>query len=227
MLIIDPMHNLFLGTAKRMKNIWMNEQQPLLATAQIQKIQDHVYNMYVPSDVGRISRKIETRFSVFAADQYKNWVIFYSIPCLYGSLEAEHLECWRPFVLACRKLCKRAKSDVTLADLFLLKFCQCAERLYGKKAISPMHLHLKDMILDYGPVKVSYERYNGILEQQPTNNRSIEIQLMSRFICDNNAYTMELPLMYKDELESLTLLRPNLTGSNLLSICAGSSTYQL
>lgn len=58
-----------------------------------------------------------------------------------------------------------------------------------------MHLHLKDMILDYGPVYgfwlFSYERYNGILEQQPTNNCSIEIQL----IRDNNAYTMELPLM--------------------------------
>lgn len=61
---------------------------------------------------------------------------------------------------------------------------------------------------------------NGILEQQPTNNRSIEIQLMRRFVRDNNAYTMQLPHLYREELQGLTLLRPNLTGSLLV----GSST---
>ena len=30
-----------------------------------------------------------------------------------------------------------------------------------------------------------FERYNGILEGQPTNNRSIELQLMRRFQKDN------------------------------------------
>ena len=232
MLIIDPMHNLFLGTAKRMKTIWMDNQQPLLTHAQIQTIQDRVNDMHVPSDIGRIPRKVETKFSGFTADQYKNWVILYSIPCLYGVLADEHIDCWRPFVLACRLLCKRAVSeaDVNLADLLLLQLCQRIERLYGKNAIMPnmhMHLHLKNTILDYGPVYsfwlFSYERYNGILEHQPTNNRSIEIQLMSRFIRDNNAYTIQLPLMYRDELQSLTLLRPNLAGSLLMSTQVGNS----
>ena len=30
-----------------------------------------------------------------------------------------------------------------------------------------------------------YERYNGILGEQPTNNQSIELQLMKRFMEDN------------------------------------------
>ena len=42
MLIIDPMHNLFLGTAKRMKSIWINGAQPLLTPAQIQIMQDSI-----------------------------------------------------------------------------------------------------------------------------------------------------------------------------------------
>lgn len=45
MLIIDPMHNLFLGTAKRMKTIWMDDQLPLLTPAHIQTMQDRVNNM--------------------------------------------------------------------------------------------------------------------------------------------------------------------------------------
>ena len=101
--------------------------------------------------------RLKLFFSGFTADQYKNWVILYSIPCLYGLLGDEHVECWRLFVLSCRLLCKRpiTVSDVTLADLLLVQFCQRVEQLYGKKAITPnmhMHLHLKNILLDYGPV---------------------------------------------------------------------------
>ena len=31
----------------------------------------------------------------------------------------------------------------------------------------------------------SFERYNGLLSKQPTNNRSIEVQLIKRFLRDN------------------------------------------
>lgn len=94
-----------------------------------------------------------------------------------GFLEKEHIECWHNFVLACRLLCKRAIS-VTLADF--LKIFQRVECIYGKDVITPnLHMHLHRFWL------FSYERYN-ILEHQPTNNRSIEIQLMSRFLRDSN-----------------------------------------
>lgn len=157
MLIIDPMHNIFLGSAKHMKNIWLNEDKPLITSNQLQCMQDRVCSTNVPADIGRLPRKIETKFAGFTADQYKNWVMLYSIPCLHDILEEEHLECWRSLVLACRLLCKRAvlKSDITLADILLLKFCERVESLYGKGATTPnmhMHLHLKDTLLDYGPV---------------------------------------------------------------------------
>ena len=58
--------------------------------------------MVVPSDVGRIPRKIETGFSGFKEDQLKTWIILYSIPALFGVLPRSHLEYWRHFVLACR-----------------------------------------------------------------------------------------------------------------------------
>lgn len=84
----------------------------------------HMNNMHVPSDIGRIPREIETKFAGFTADQYKNWVILYSIPSMYSILEGEHLQCWRHFVLACRLLCKRilTESDIILADAFLIRF---------------------------------------------------------------------------------------------------------
>lgn len=89
------------------------------------------------------------------------------------------MENWRRFVLACRILCQHSINigQIRLVDALLLEFCK---RLYGKSVITPnmhMHCHLRDVLLDYGPVySFSYERYNGILGKQPNNNKEIESQ---------------------------------------------------
>jgi len=72
MLVIDPMHNLFLGTSKHMLNLWL--QLDLVTKVHFQSLQNIVDSIAVPADVGRIPRKIETGFSGFTADQFKNWV---------------------------------------------------------------------------------------------------------------------------------------------------------
>ena len=52
-----------------------------------------------------------------------------------------------------------------------------------------MHCHLAECLKDYGPLHAfwlfSFERYNGLLGRQPTNNHSIELQLLNRFNNDN------------------------------------------
>ena len=80
--------------------------------------------------------------------------------------------------------------------------------MYGSASITPnmhMHCHLKNVILDYGPIYglwlFSYERYNGILQHQPTNNRSIEVQVLRRFLQDNTSYAYPLPQDFRDELD--------------------------
>lgn len=54
-LIVDPMHNLFLGTWKRMINLWMEFN--LLTSNHFLQVQSFVDNITVPSDVGRIPHK--------------------------------------------------------------------------------------------------------------------------------------------------------------------------
>ena len=200
-LIIDPMHNLFLGTGKRVLSLWINS--GLLSSTHFVKIQDLVDSMVVPPDVGRIPLKISSGFSGFKADQFKTWINVFSIPALYDVLPTDHFECWRHFVLACRILCRQALTevDITLADTLLLQFCNRVQRLYGASAITPnMHLHghLRDVILDYGPIQeywcFSFERYNGILGKQPTNNRAIEPQLLQQFLIDNYSSSYEFPI---------------------------------
>ena len=151
-------------------------------------------------------------FSSLTADQLKNWVIYFAILFLHGILTSENLECWRHLVLACRILCCRqiTKEHILLADALLMQFCRRTQRLYGPQSVTPnmnMHCHIKNCILDYGPVHgfwfFSFKRYNGLLGEFPHNNRSIELQLMNKFIQDSYSMHASLPEEFNEELGPL------------------------
>lgn len=81
------------------------------------------------------------------------------------------------------------KTDVDAADALLKKFCTKFEELYGAENCTPnlhLHLHLKDCLMDFGPPHAfwcfAFERCNGILGSLHTNNKSIEIQVMKKFL---------------------------------------------
>lgn len=196
--IIDPMHNLFTGTAK---HIWVNEQHPHIKLSELNTIQNLVDSFNTPSCIGRIPHKISSNFSSFTADQWKNWVLYFSIPSLRasGCLTENEIECWRLFVLACSTLCTPA---ITIESLnqghsYLIDFASNFERIYGKHLVTPnihIHRHIKECITDYGPVYgfwlFGFERFNGMLGNYHTNQKAIEIQLMRRFLDDATMYTI-------------------------------------
>ena len=59
-----------------------------------------------------------------------------------------------------------------------------------------MHCHLKESIIDYVPVYsfwlFSFKRFNGLLGSISSNKRSIEPQLMKRFMCDQQLHSESL-----------------------------------
>ena len=192
MLLIDPMHNLFLGTAKHFaRDLWIGRN--ILKSDQLAKIEHRLQNTVVPKGLGRIPVTINSG-TFLTAEQWKSWTLYFSVYCLAQLLPKPQLECWRHFVLACRRLCKLSltSDDITIADALLLRVCQRTVELYGTEAITPnmhMHCHLASSVREFGPIHnfwlFAFERYNGILGGQPTNNRSIELQLMRRFHKDN------------------------------------------
>ena len=60
-----------------------------------------------------------------------------------------------------------------------------------------LYLHLKDCLKDYGQAHsfwvYSFERYNGILRRYHSNNHSIEVQLMRKFLCETQIQSLEAP----------------------------------
>jgi len=209
--VVDPMHNLFMGSAKHiMQNVWLKEERALLSDVNLKRIQQKVDEVQFPSGLGRLPNKIATSFGGFTADQWKTWTLIMSIYALKGELSGDHLEVWRAFVIACQILCSPfiTVRDAMKADSLLKTFCTQFQRLYGSQEVTPnmhMHTHLSECVLDFGPVYAfwlfSFERYNGIMGGFQTNNRSIELQLMRKFVRDQSLQDIPLPESFREEFE--------------------------
>ena len=122
MLLIDPMHNLFLGTAKHMvRDVWIGED--FLNRSSLTKIENRLREVVIPSGLGRLPVSVAAG-TFLTAEQWMNWTLYFSVYCLHDILPRNHLECWRHFVLACQKLCPNevTKNDVLVGDLLLLQF---------------------------------------------------------------------------------------------------------
>ena len=104
-VIIDPMHNLYLGLAKTTLKVW--KEKELIKDKHFDLLQRRVDAVIPPPEIGRIPSKISTGFSGFTADHWKNWVRYYSAFALKGILAREHYDAWMCFVTACRLIgCK-------------------------------------------------------------------------------------------------------------------------
>ena len=187
--VVDPMHALFLGIAKHTIKTWRN--LGIITLDHLSIIQERVDNMTPPPKVGRIPRKNQSGFTAFTADEWKNWIVLYSLYILCDLLPERDYQCWCYFVEACQLVCQPIlnRDQIILAHDLIVKFCTTYEGLYGKDMCTPnMHMvcHLKDIMLDYGPVHgywcFSFERYNGILEAMNKSWVNPEKQLLFKFL---------------------------------------------
>ena len=186
--VVDPMHNVLLGTPKRMIAVW--KEKGYLSPVQFDNVQMMCDRFIVPAAVGRIPHKISSGFASFTADQWKNWTLIYSLVALKNILPRADYLCWKMYVKACGLVCSKAISldAVSQCHDFFLAFCKNFEQLYGGELCTPnmhLHCHIQECLVDYGPGcsiwAFACERLNGYLGSVPTNHNSIEVQLMRKF----------------------------------------------
>lgn len=191
--IVDPMHNLYLGTGKHMIEVLLKrmDKDSALDRQKLDKIESLVTQFVVPEGIGRLPSRITCHFGGFTADQWRNWITIYSPVLLWQMIDDQQWNCWMMFVQAVKVISGRILSlaEVTKADDLIVKFCQAFQQLYGDKDCTPnmhMHLHLIQSLTDYGPAHgfwlYAFERYNGILGSYHTNNIRVESQMMRRFL---------------------------------------------
>ena len=205
---VDPMHNLFSGTAKHTFAVWV--QLGILNDEKLKDIDRLMKNMIIPSEVGRIVKSMSL-FKSMKADEWKNWVVHYSLFCLKGLIGRNHYNMWQIFVRACKLLINTSISmnEAKQAHDLLLLFCNTFQNLLGADHCTPnmhMHLHILSCIENHGPIYgfwcYSFERFNGIMGNFHTNNHALTITLMKKFI--NGARVISS--YYNLNIEGLPLL---------------------
>ena len=76
-----------------------------------------------------------------------------------------------------------------------------------------LHLHLKECLLDYGPVQsfwcYPFERLNGVMGKYHTNNNIIELQIMEKFLTEQKIKS----LIFTSEAAGTFTFQENLSGS--------------
>lgn len=217
---IDPMHNIFLGIAKLCVKIWKDKQ--ILKACHFDKIQEKVDLIIPPVNIGRIPRKICSGFAAFTADEWKHWILIYSMFALNGILPERDCSCWFIFVQFCLLICKSTvtRQEILSAHDLIIEFCSTFQDLYGTEACTPnlhMACYLKESMLDYGPLPAfwcfSFERYNGILEGMCKSWITPEKQMFSKF----------LNLQY---LNSLKIKHAHLPEEDFVGIVSEGSFFQ-
>lgn len=220
MCVVDPMHNLLLGTAKHLLSVWKS--RDILLQNHFDVIQQRVDSFVTPHDVGRIPSRIASGFAGFTADQWRNWIQLYSLCSLKDLLPPLDYHCWHLFVKACNLLCRRSITLTQLdeADTLLLDFCLNFKQLYGANSCTiniHLHGHLKECITDFGPVYAfwlfSFERMNGILGSYHTNCHDVSLQLMRRFVSSLDCGSCNWPEEFKSEFAPLIFQCPYNKGS--------------
>ena len=172
-LVVDPMHNLFLGIAHWIvKRLWIDNDK--ITKAHLELMEKRAKQIKVPADVGRIPYKIATGegFSGYTADQWKTFIMIYAIPIMWDLLDEADQQILTHFVMACFLLTARIIEDSALDEAHsrLLTVARLVEDNYGPEMITPnfhLSLHLTECCRDYGPLYAfwcySFERMNGVL----------------------------------------------------------------
>ena len=94
--VIDPMHNLYLGTGKCIFKLWISA--GFLGHKELNDIDATLKQFTVPYSIGRLPTNIESNYGGFKAAQWRSWITIFSPVVLKPVLPAEHLRCWLLFV---------------------------------------------------------------------------------------------------------------------------------
>ncbi len=167
-------------------------EREILNQDKLSELNRRMENICIPPGSSRwVPRNMKSEYINFNSYQWKEWTMTYSMIALTGLIDPKYLKIWQSFVLACRLITQPIVSltEAKKADELFQEFGKGIERVFGRKSVKPnmhMHCHLYECIDDFGSVYsfwlYPFERYNGNLGDFHTNNHSMEVTLMRKFI---------------------------------------------
>ncbi|KAG2210367.1 hypothetical protein INT45_004656, partial [Circinella minor] len=230
-VLLDPFHNLYLGTCKRMMELWRRmvnptTGKPLLTKDHFAEMQREAELIELPPGFNISKTKIGGHFAFMKGAEWRMWVLALSSILLKNHLPPQHLKIWLKFVCVNKLLAGPSitSNEIDRAHLLLKQFCIECEELYGCQEITPnmhSHVHLKSQIYDFGPIysvwNLNFECYNGLLKSINTNHKDsfettymcgfLELGFADNFVTEKSRWFAGEP----DFIKILTRLTPHLS----------------
>lgn len=181
---IDYMHSVLEGAVRRLMNLWFestSHTQPYYQRDYLNEIDNTLTNQHPPNEFSRMPRTIRNHLKFWKATEFRNWMLYYSLPLLLGHLPPVYWHHYALLVCAMHILLQNETNAVLInaAELMLKDFCKLLPELYGQKNCTHnIHLlmHLSKYVKLWGPLwthsSFPYENKNGLLKRDfhGTNN---------------------------------------------------------
>jgi hypothetical protein len=123
----DPMHTIFINMAKDMYSLWRGlsllnsntKDDYVLEEADWKEIGEEMIlaRKTTPASWGRPPRNIFDKWASMKAEEWKSWILRWSIPLLYNRLPAKYLRSWYEFVRTVRLAVSSKISDDSIKSI--------------------------------------------------------------------------------------------------------------
>ena len=161
--------------------------EPWSVCSRMKEIEERYLKIGPPSCITRLPRSLIANFGHLKASELRTFLLFYSIPCLYGILPEQYFQHYILLVEAIYLLLQDSISpnDIIKASALLKHFCIRIKELYAVRYETfNVHclLHLTERVTDLGPLWTHscfcFEDFNGELRSLFHGTQSIEEQIV-------------------------------------------------
>lgn len=188
-IAVDYMHCVLLGVTKMLMTLWFDKThaaEDWNISKRLEDVDRRLLNITPPNCISRAPRSIAKDYAHRKASEFRSFLFFYGIPCLWNILPDEYFQHFILLVEAIWLLDQSSVSPHCLqkAQNLLRHFCLRIEALYGSRYETfNVHclLHLHDCVKNIGPLWACscfwFEDYNGDLRTLFHGTQKVELQI--------------------------------------------------
>lgn len=204
---VDYMHCMMLGIVKMLLSLWFDKSyksEHFNISDKINIVNERLMKIKPPNFIGRLPRPL-TDLSHYKAAEYKTFMLYYSLPCLWGILPNDIFGHYLLLVqLAYTLLSNRITPEqLEQCNMMALQFCINLSAFYGPRYMtSNVHLllHITDKVRDLGPLWANscfyFEDYNGQLRSLFHGTQNIDSQIGFAVCVHQNLNKLSACLIY-------------------------------
>lgn len=197
---VDYMHAVLEGVTKYITGMWFNSENhksSFYLGNRVKEIDSLLLQIKPPSSFRRSPRPISTTLKFWKANEYRAWLLFYSLPILIRFLPSEYVHHWSLLVYSIHVLLSSEIQDDTLpvVDAALGTFYALIPELYGFQACTAnMHslVHLTRFVKMWGPLwgysLFGFENMNGHIRKTFHGTKQIVDQLVFSVKAEQSLY---------------------------------------